>query len=167
MNWTGANHFVQKNKAKTVRNIFSRETSISIEIKATPAILWAILINGSDYPRWNSTVISIKGNISAGERILLKSILDPKRVFKLKVKEFHPENKLVWGDSMGKRVYTLDKIEDSAIRFTMSEKIGGPLFPLFAKMIPSFDSSFEQFASDLKSEAEFVMNNKKTSNENS
>jgi hypothetical protein len=161
MNWTGANYFVQKNKAKTVRNIFSRETSISIEIKATAAILWAILINGADYPRWNSTVISIHGNILAGERILLKSILDPKRAFKLKVREFDPENKLVWGDSMGKRVYTLDKIEDNAIRFTMSEKIGGPLFPLFAKMIPSFDSSFEQFASDLKSEAEFVMNNKK------
>jgi hypothetical protein len=36
----------------------------------------------------------------------------------------------------------------------MTEKIGGPLFPLFAKMIPPFDDSFEKFASDLKQEAE-------------
>ena len=42
----------------------------------------------------------------------------------------------------------------------MNEKIGGPLFPLFAKMIPSFDQSFEQFASDLKKESETIMNSK-------
>ena len=41
----------------------------------------------------------------------------------------------------------------------MVEKIGGPLFPLFANMIPPFDASFEQFAKDLKNEAE---NNFKT-----
>ena len=45
----------------------------------------------------------------------------------------------------------------------MTEKIGGPLFPLVAKMIPSFDKSFEQFAIDLKKEAESIMNlNNKT-----
>lgn len=36
----------------------------------------------------------------------------------------------------------------------MKEKIGGPLFPLFAKMIPPFNESFEKFANDLKKEAE-------------
>ena len=36
----------------------------------------------------------------------------------------------------------------------MTEKIGKPLFPLFAKMIPAFDESFEKFANDLKKEAE-------------
>ena len=41
-------------------------------------------------------------------------------------------------------------------RFTMTEKIGGPLFPLFARYIPPFDESFEQFAADLKREAEAV-----------
>ena len=42
----------------------------------------------------------------------------------------------------------------------MSEKIGGPVFPLFAKMIPPFDRSFEQFASDLKKEAEAITKTK-------
>ena len=36
----------------------------------------------------------------------------------------------------------------------MVEKIGGLLYPLFARMIPSFDQSFEQFAADLKKTAE-------------
>src|SRR5882762_3107161 len=98
---------IQSGKASTVRKTFSRETSVSIEIKADPSIIWTLLTNASDFPRWNSTVISIDGNIAAGEKLALKSTLDPKRTFKLKVKEFHAEKKLVWGDAMGNRTYTL------------------------------------------------------------
>jgi hypothetical protein len=42
----------------------------------------------------------------------------------------------------------------------MTEKIGGPIFPLFARMIPSFDQSFEQYAKDLKKEAEAIAKSK-------
>jgi hypothetical protein len=38
----------------------------------------------------------------------------------------------------------------------MTEKIGGLMFPMYAKYIPSFDESFEQFAADLKKEAEII-----------
>jgi hypothetical protein len=50
---------------------------------------------------------------------------------------------------MGNRVYTIDKSKGDGIVFTMTEKIGGPIFPLFAKYIPSFDESYERFAADL------------------
>lgn len=150
----------QTGKANTIKRIFSRETSVSIEIKADSSVIWALLTNASDFPRWNSTVISINGNIVLGEKINLKSSLDPKRIFKLKVKEVESERKLVWGDAMGNRTYTLTKKENGMVLFSMIEKIGGPLFPLFAKMIPSFDKSFEQFAADLKKEAEKIMNTK-------
>jgi uncharacterized protein YndB with AHSA1/START domain len=144
------------NNAVTVKKTFSRSTSISTDIRADLSIIWALLTNASDYPRWNSTVISIDGNIAAGEKINLKSTLDPKRVFKLKVKEFTPETRLAWGDAMGTRVYSLERKGNDTVVFSMHEKIGGPLFPLFAKMIPSFDKSFEQFAADLKKEAETI-----------
>jgi hypothetical protein len=144
-------------KASTVRKTFSRETSVSIEVNAAPSIIWTLLTNAYDFPRWNSTIISIEGNIELGEKINLKSTLDPKRIFKLKVKEFHPESKLVWGDAMGNRIYTLHQNGNGSVRFSMTERIGGPLFPLFAKMIPSFDKSFEQFAGDLKKESEIIM----------
>lgn len=147
-------------KALTTKSTFSRTTSVSIDIHADSSVIWALLTNASDYARWNSTVISIEGKIAKGEKIKLKSTLDPKRVFKLSVKEMEPNTKLVWGDAMGKRVYTLAKSKNNGVLFSMSEKIGGPLFPLFAKMIPSFDRSFEQFASDLKKEAETIMNAK-------
>lgn len=56
------------------------------------------------------------------------------------------ESRLVWGDALGTRVYTLDKSAAGPVLFTMAEKIGGPMFLLFAKMIPSFNQCFEQFA---------------------
>lgn len=147
-------------KAITIKKFFSRETAISIDIQADKSIIWALLTNASDFPRWNSTVISIDGNITKGGKIQLKSVLDPKRVFKLSVKEFEADSQLVWGDAMGKRIYTLKSIGNGLTNFTMNEKIGGPVFPLFAKMIPPFDKSFEQFASDLKKEAEAIAKTK-------
>ncbi len=150
----------QNGKATTVRTTFTRATGISIEIKADPDVVWALLTKASDFPRWNSIVTSIEGNIALGETIKLKSILDAKRTFKLKVKEFEPAKRLAWGDPMGNRIYTITKNQNGGVTFTLNEKIGGQLFPLFAKMIPSFDQSFEQFASDLKKESEIIMNSK-------
>ena len=147
-------------KATTTKKTFSRETSVSASIAADPAIVWALLTHAADYPRWNSTVTSIKGEIKAGGTIELKSTLDEKRTFKLKVKEFVPEKRLVWGDAMGSRVYSLEK-SGSGTHFSMTERIGGPLFPLFAGMIPSFDESFDKFIADLKKEAEAIQRSKK------
>jgi uncharacterized protein YndB with AHSA1/START domain len=148
-------------KATTTRKTFSRETAVSTTILADPAIVWALLTHASDFPRWNSTITSVKGEIREGETIELKSILDEKRTFKLKVKELVAEKRLVWGDAQGSRVYTLDKAQNGGVLFTMSEKIGGPLFPLFARYIPPFDETFERYAADLKKEAETIQSSRK------
>ena len=145
-------------KAVTTKKMFSRATAVSMDIQADKSVLWALLTNASDFPRWNSTVLGIEGNIVKGEKIELRAKLDPKRVFKLTVKEWEPDTKLVWGDAMGNRVYTLKSIGNNLTNFAMEETIGGPLFPLFAGMIPSFDDAFEQFAKDLKNEAETISN---------
>ncbi len=152
---TSLSTMAQDGKATTVKKTFKRTTTISQNIDADASIIWALLTNSNDYPRWNSTIISIEGEIQKGEKIKLKSTLDPNRTFKLKVKEMINGQKLVWGDAMGKRSYTLQKGGDGTL-FTMTEKIGGIMFPLFAKKIPSFDESFEQFTADLKKEAEII-----------
>ncbi|MBK9146982.1 MAG: SRPBCC domain-containing protein [Flavobacteriales bacterium] len=152
------NATAQDSKAVTMRTTFHRETSVSTTIRADEAIIWALLTNASDYPRWNSTVISIEGNIALGERIVLKSTLDANRSFKLRVKVFEPTRRLVWGDGKGERTITLKNIGDGSIAFTMHERIGGLMFPMYAKYIPSFDASFDEFAADLKKEAETIAN---------
>ncbi|HJR78917.1 MAG TPA: SRPBCC domain-containing protein [Anaerolineales bacterium] len=156
-----ANPKTREGQAVTMKKAFSRETSVSITIFADPSIVWALLTHAADYPRWNSTVTAVQGEVRQGGTIELKSTLDAKRTFKLKVKEFVPEKRLVWGDAMGSRVYTLNKGEGGSTLFSMAEKIGGPLFPLFASSIPSFDESFERFVADLKREAETIQRSKK------
>jgi uncharacterized protein YndB with AHSA1/START domain len=143
-------------KALTTKNVFSRETIIRTTIKADASIIWALLTNANDYARWNSTIVSLEGEIKTGGKIKLKSTLDAKREFKLSVKEFEAGRSLVWGDAMGKRTFTLSDAGTNSTLFTMHEKIGGPIFPLIARMIPSFDESFETFARDLKKEAEAI-----------
>lgn len=150
----------QNGKATTTKKTFNRTTVVSIDIQADPAIIWALLTNASDFSRWNSTVVSIEGEIQKGKKIKLKSTLDEKRTFKLKVKEMEPEKLLAWGDGKGKRTYTLEKLENGKVRFKMHEKIGGLFFPMYKKFIPEFDESFEQFANDLKKEAELIQNSK-------
>lgn len=157
----GVHSSAQVSKAKTVKTTFSRETAINVSINASPEIVWNLLTNGADYSRWNSTIISIEGTIELGEKIKLKSTLDENRTFKLKIKEVIPKEKLVWGDGKGNRIYTIEKRAEGGVRFFMSEKIGGVMFPMYAKYIPPFDASFEAFAADLKKEAELIQKSTK------
>lgn len=133
---------------------FSLETEVSIVIDASEAEVWAILTNAADYPRWNSTITSMEGTIALGEKIRLKSTLDEKRTFKLKVKQIEENNILVWGDGKGTRTFMIDPREKGGVTFTMTEKIGGIMFPMYKKYLPDFMPSFEAFARDLKTEAE-------------
>jgi uncharacterized protein YndB with AHSA1/START domain len=141
-------------KATTIKKFFSRQTSVAIDIAASPEKIWKLLTNAESFPSWNSTIVELTGKIAPREKIVLRSTLAPDRKFKLKVKEFDPNKRLVWGDAMGTRIFTLDTQSSGETRFAMSETIGGPIFPLFAGMIPPFDDSFNQFAADLKKAAE-------------
>ncbi len=152
---TGLSVSGQNGIATTSKKTFSRTTTISQKINAHPSIVWTLLSNADDYARWNSTIISIEGQIEEGEKIRLKSTLAPNRTFKLKIKEMKPHELLIWGDAMGKRTFRLTE-EQEGTRFTMTERIGSVMFPLFAGKIPSFDEAFEQFTADLKKEAEAI-----------
>lgn len=146
--------------AATKRTTFHRETSVTTAITASAVTVWELLTNAADYPRWNSTVTSIEGRIALGERIVLRSTLDAKRKFTLKVKEFTPNTRLVWGDGKGQRTYEITSNGNGTVTFRMRERIGGAMFPLYARAIPSFDASFDTFSSDLKREAERIQSSR-------
>jgi len=138
-----------KAKAVTTKKFFHQKTIVSIFIEATPAAVWEVLTDASKFTEWNTTIVSLSGDIEKGEKIKLTSTLDSSRTFTLKIKEFDPTKKLVWADMMGKRVFLLEEKAGGTL-FTMEEKIGGILYPLFSRMIPPMQESFERFAQDLK-----------------
>ena len=69
-----------------------------------------------------------------------------------------PEKMMVWGDGQGSRQYIIEPNGKGGVTFTMHEKIGSFMFPLYANKIPPFDKNFEQWVADLKKEAEAVAN---------
>ena len=151
----------QDGKATTTKKAFSRATQVSISIQAEPEIIWALLTNGADITRWNSTLVSFEGDIRVGNKVKLVSTVAPDRTFKIKVKEIVDQQQMTWVDGAapffrGVRTYTLSPQDNGTVLFTMHEKIGGLMFPMAAGSLPSFDESFEQYAADLKKEAERI-----------
>lgn len=150
-------------KAITVKTTFSTQTSVSTTIDASPDVIWALLTNGADYVRWNSTLISFRGNIREGEQITLEPTVNPGKSFRIKVAGMSAGKYMEWKSGMapffkGVRFFKLEPGSGGTTRFTMSEKIRGLMYPLAAKQLPDFTASFEQFAADLKKEAEIIAN---------
>jgi hypothetical protein len=48
----------------------------------------------------------------------------------IKVKEYEPEMKLIWGHGHSNRIYPITKNKNSSIAFSLIEKIGRLIFPL-------------------------------------
>ncbi|MFN8493191.1 MAG: SRPBCC domain-containing protein [Caldilineaceae bacterium] len=140
------------------KSAFRMEYTVGININASPERIWALLTNAKDFPRWNSTIQSIEGEIAAGQAIKLYVKVAPGRAFKLTVTEFTPTTRMVWSDGnfifRGVRTYTLMPKPDGFTAFTMSEVFSGAMLPLIAGSLPDFGPEFEKYASDLKREAE-------------
>jgi hypothetical protein len=134
--------------------------TISKSITAPADRIWGLLTDGAGYPSWNTTVISLEGEISAGNKIKLISTVNPKRAFKLTVAEMQEPKRMVWSDGMplglfrGVRTFTLAPLPDGQTEFAMEEVYSGLLEPLISKSIPDMTESFEEFAESLKLAAE-------------
>ena len=153
------NTMTANGKATITKSTFNRVCSVTTNIRAKPEVIWGLLTNAAAMPKWNSTIISVEGNIALGETIHLKSISDPKRTFNLKISEFNPPKTLIWGDGAapmfkGVRTYTLTPKEDGTTDFNMTEVISGLLLLMIGGSLPDFKPTFEQYAADLKREAE-------------
>lgn len=91
----------------------------------------------------------------------LKSTSSPDRTFNLKVTELTSPSKIVWQDGFapmfkGIRTYTLRPKGDGTTDFSMIEVISGLVLPMIGGSLPDFRPTFEQYAADLKREAEKV-----------
>ncbi|MGI9609837.1 MAG: SRPBCC family protein [Acidimicrobiia bacterium] len=134
--------------------------SVTRSISATPETIWALLTDAENYPSWNPAVLGIEGRIAEGERIHLKSIVNPDRVFKLKVSDVDAPSSMVWSDGMplglftGARTFTLAPSGDGTTEFSMEEVYTGLMAGLITKSIPDMTDSFNQFADGLKQAAE-------------
>ena len=141
--------------AWTTRTMFGQSTRILQHIDADAATVWRLLTTAAEYPRWNSTVVSLDGPIALGATIKLVSTLDRSRTFSLKVKETEPNARLTFASAMLHRTCSLSG-DAAGTRVEIIERIGGPFYPFVARMIPPLEDNFERFTADLKRAAEAV-----------
>ena len=132
----------------------------TVEIKASPDTIWAILTDGPGYQAWDSGVERVDGRIAPGEKITVRSAANPGRAFPVKVTGFDPGRRMTWSGGMplglfkGVRTLTLAPGSDGTTRFTMREEYTGPLLPMIWRSMPDLGPSFRQFANGLKQHAE-------------
>ena len=136
---------------------FRLETSVEIGIRAEPERIWQLLTNAADFPRWNSTVTSIEGRIASGEQLKLKVPLS-ERTFTPKVRALEANRRMVWSDGAapffrGVRTFELEPGGGETL-FRMTEVMTGIFLPMIKGSLPDFAPVFEQYARDLKREAE-------------
>ena len=143
----------------TEASTFRLQTSVSIAIKATPEVIWALLTDAAKFPQWNTTVTSIEGTIAKGNKLALRVPAAPKRVFKPKVTELEVNRRMVWAEGApaifrGVRTFTLTPRGDGTTEFTMAEVLRGLAVPMAKGSLPDFAPIFETYATDLRRAAE-------------
>lgn len=129
-------------------------------IRAPAERIWSILTDAAAYPCWNSTVERMDGTIALGQKVTVTTRGPPGRAFPLMVTEFEPNRRMVWTGGMplglfkGTRSYDLTQRAANEVEFTMHEAFSGLMAPLIARSIPDLQPAFDQFAADLKAQAE-------------
>jgi hypothetical protein len=140
------------------RSALAMTCRVEVNIQAGAATVWALLTDATGFPRWNSTVTGIEGEIREGERLRLH-VPGTKRTFTPRVSSVVPERSMVWSDGIapifrGVRTFTLTPHDGRSTDFTMEEHFSGVMFALVKGMLPDFGPIFEAYANDLKREAE-------------
>ena len=77
------------------RSAFSLMCGVKLTIHADPGRIWGLLTNAEDFPRWNSTVSSIEGQIAEGQSLRLR-VPGTDRAFAPTVSGFVPNERMIW-----------------------------------------------------------------------
>jgi hypothetical protein len=137
---------------------FSMTCTVEQNIHADVEIVWALLTDAKDFPRWNSTVTSIEGEIREGERLRLH-VPGTDRTFTPRVSDVVPGARMTWTGGFaplfkGVRSFALQQRQDGSTDFAMRERFSGLMLPLVKRSLPDFAPVFARYASDLRKEAE-------------
>jgi uncharacterized protein YndB with AHSA1/START domain len=85
------------------------ECAVQCAIQASPAAVWRLLTDSTAFPKWNSTVTSIEGDVALGAKLTIRVPVS-ERAFTPKVTAFEPEARMVWSDGMAPMFMTRPRL---------------------------------------------------------
>jgi hypothetical protein len=146
-------------KAEKTARTFHMLCAVRATIRASADTLWSILTDAASFPKWNSTLTSIEGQIAEGQSLKVKVPSSPERAFKPKVSLVEAGRTIIWSDGMapmfkGVRTFTLTPDSDGTTEFAMVERFSGIMLPMIEGSLPDFAPTFETYAADLTRAAE-------------
>jgi hypothetical protein len=141
----------------------SREIRHTIEIAASPAVVWALLTDTSSFSEWNPFMHRAQGELRVGAKLDVN--IEPPggrpMSFKPTVLAVEPERELRWigrfimpGLVDGEHSFRLEPTEHGGTRFTQSERLSGLLVRAFSGALDKTQLGFEQMNGALKARAE-------------
>ncbi len=145
--------------AEKSASTFRMDCAVTCNIAAKPERIWSLLTDPAGFPKWNSTVTSVGGEIALGKKLEIRVPAAPGRVFSPKVTKLEANRQMEWSDGFapmfrGVRTYTLTPKNDGTTDFTMVEVFSGLMLPMIKGSLPDFGPIFQTYANDLKREAE-------------
>ena len=131
---------------------------VEVTIRSEPARVWTLLTDATYFPRWNSTISAIDGEIREGQRIRIH-VPGSNRTFTPLVSDLVPNARMTWTGGFaplfkGVRTFELTPQPGGLSSFVMQERFSGLMLPIVGRSLPDFGPVFEQYAIDLKHEAE-------------
>jgi hypothetical protein len=140
------------------RSVFSMACGVALNIHAPAAAIWSLLIDANGFPRWNSTVTRVEGQIREGGRLRIH-VPGTDRTFTPSVSGVVPNERMIWIGGFspvfkGVRTFELKPSDDGSTEFVMEERFSGLMLPFVKGSMPDFGPVFERYANDLKHEAE-------------
>jgi hypothetical protein len=135
----------------------------TVDIKAPPAVVWAVLTDTAAYPEWNPFVRELDGELVEGCRLRVRIGPPGRRAVTLRPKVVHvePERELTWLGRLllprlfdGQHSFVLEPRPEGGTRFTQSEHFRGVLVPLMGRLLSATAKGFEAMNQALRDRAE-------------
>jgi hypothetical protein len=132
--------------------IFHWTISTAVEIDATPARVWSVLVDLPAYREWNPFIVEATGKVAVGELLSLSMALpgrDPMSITpRLLVVE--PERELRWKGRLvmpglfdGEHVFVLTPLANGRTRVDHWERFAGVLLPVARALV--YDATVQSF----------------------
>lgn len=142
----------------------NHQLQTEIEIKASPARVWAILADFAAYPEWNPFIKRIHGVLEKGARleVLIQPSNQKGMTFRPSILVAEAEREFRWrghfllpGIFDGEHHFLIQPLEDGRVIFRQGEEFRGVLVPLFRGSLDrETKQGFEEMNLALKIRAE-------------
>jgi hypothetical protein len=149
---------MQEPRITQAQGVFLISCRVDVNIRAKPERIWQLLTDAKGFPKWNSTVSRLEGEISEGQRLRLH-VPGTARTFTPTVSNVVPNERMTWTGGFapmfkGVRTFELKPRNDGSTDFAMEERFSGLMLPLAKGSMPDFGPVFATYATDLKRAAE-------------